>query len=326
MEYLPVIMAVIIVLAVAGTIVAVMMNREAEKKQRAMSVIAGQGVVVKDSEANDVDEQNKRRAELAKKLRDEKEEEKQKSKTTLSMMLEQAGVSWSVAQYWIFSVISMVCFVGAAFFMGQTPMIIVFAAIIGLLGFPRFVIKKMTAKRQKNFLMEFPDALEATVRLLKAGMPVSEAISMIAKEFDGPVGQEMGRIYDQQKIGVPLHEAAQECMRRMPLAEMQMFATGLSIQAQTGSSLSEVLMNLSGVIRARFKLKRKIKALSSEAIASAGIIASLPVIVTTGMYFLNYEYLEVMFTTKTGNMMMYGAIGWMGVGVLIMKQMINFRV
>jgi len=242
------------------------------------------------------------------------------------MMLEQAGLSWAPMHFWIFSVISFVCFVALAKLTGQNNMIIGMAAIIGFFGFPRFVIKKITDKRQKNFLTEFPDALEATVRLLKAGMPVSEAIAMIAKEFDGPVGDEMSRIYDKQKIGVPIHEAAQDAMRRMPLAEMQMFATGLSIQAQTGSSLSEVLMNLSGVIRARFKLKRKIKALSSEAVASAGIIAALPVLVTLGLYFLNYEYLEVMFITKTGNMLMTGAIAWMGVGCFIMKQMINFRV
>ncbi|MFK7838891.1 MAG: type II secretion system F family protein [Bdellovibrionales bacterium] len=327
MEFLPIILAIVVVLIVAGTIVALMLNREAERKQQMMSVIAGAGQVsASENETDDADVQNKRRAELAKKLKDEKEEEKGKRKTTLSMMLEQAGLSWSVMQYWIFSVFCMGVFIVMAYLFGQEAMIIGMAGFIGLLGFPRFVLKKLAAKRQKEFLMEFPDALEATVRLLKAGMPVSEAIAMIAKEFDGPVGDEMSRIYDQQKIGVPIHEAAQEAMRRIPLAEMQMFATGLSIQAQTGSSLSEVLMNLSGVIRARFKLKRKVKALSSEAVASAGIIASLPVIVTTGMYFLNYEYLEVMFTTKTGNMLMYGAVAWMGVGVFIMKQMINFRV
>lgn len=326
MEYLPIIIAVVIVLAVAGTVVAVMMNREAERKKRMLSVIKGQSSGGSDVQIDEKDLQNKRRAEIAKKLKDEKEEEKEKSKTTTSMMLEQAGLTWTPMHFWIFSLISFVCFVALAKFMGQSPMIISLAAIIGFFGFPRFVMKRITTKRQKNFLMEFPDALEATVRLLKAGMPVSEAIAMIAKEFDGPVGDEMSRIYDKQKIGVPIHEAAQDSMRRMPLAEMQMFATGLSIQAQTGSSLSEVLMNLSGVIRARFKLKRKIKALSSEAVASAGIIASLPVVVTTGMYFLNYEYLEVMFTTKTGNMMLTGAVLWMGVGVLIMKQMINFRV
>ncbi len=324
-EFLPIIIAILLVLVVAGIVIALMMNREAERKKRMMSVIKGQSSGG-EAKVDEKDLQNKRRAEIAKKLKDEKEEEKEKSKTTLGMLLEQAGVSWSPMHYWIFSFISMVVFVVCAKFMGQSPMIIGLAAIIGLLGFPRLVIKKLAAKRQKDFLTEFPDALEATVRLLKAGMPVSEAISMISKEFEGPVGDEMSRIYDKQKIGVPLHEAAQDAMRRMPLPEMQMFATGLSIQAQTGSSLSEVLMNLSGVIRARFKLKRKIKALSSEAIASAGIIACLPVIVTLGMYFLNYEYLSVMFTTKTGNYMLTGAIAWMGVGVLIMKQMINFRV
>ena len=210
--------------------------------------------------------------------------------------------------------------------MGQPPHIMVAAVIIGLLGFPRFVLKRITAKRQKTFLEEFPDALEATVRLLKAGMPVSEAISMIAREFEGPVGEEMDRIYDKQKIGVPLHEAAVEATRRMPLTEMQMFATGLSIQAQTGSSLSEVLMNLSGVIRARFRLKRKIKALSSEAVASASIIGALPVLVATGMYFTNYEYIEVLFTTGTGKFLLTISVGMMAFGIFVMKQMINFKI
>lgn len=325
MVFLPIIIAVIVVLVVAGTVVAVMMNRTAERKKRMMSVIKGHssgGEV----QVNESDLQNKRRAEIAKKLKDTQNEGKEKDKTTMTMMLEQAGLSITVVQFWIFSVISMFIFLGLAKLMGQSALVLVLAAIVGFLGFPRFVVKKMSAKRQQNFLEEFPDALEATVRLLKAGMPVSEAIAMIAKEYEGPVGEEMGRIYDKQKIGIPLHEAAQDSMRRMPLAEMQMFATGLSIQAQTGSSLSEVLMNLSGVIRARFKLKRKVKALSSEAVASASIIAALPILVSTGLYFINYEYLEVLFTTSTGNMLLTGAICWMGFGVFIMKQMINFKV
>lgn len=164
------------------------------------------------------------------------------------------------------------------------------------------------------------------MRLLKAGMPVSEAIAMISREFTGPVGEEMGNIYDKQKIGVALAEAALEATRSMPLTEMQMFATGLSIQAQTGSSLSEVLTNLSNVIRARFRLKRKIKALSSEAIASASIIAALPVLVATGMYFVNYEYISVLFTDPFGNVLLAIAVFWMSVGVMVMKIMINFKV
>ena len=123
-----------------------------------------------------------------------------------------------------------------------------------------------------------------------------------------------------------LHEAALEATRRIPLAEMQMFATGLSIQSQTGSSLSEVLMNLSGVIRARFRLKRKIKALSSEAVASASIIGALPILVATGMYFVNYDYIQVLFTDPFGKTLLAGAIFWMLCGIFVMKQMINFRI
>jgi len=205
-------------------------------------------------------------------------------------------------------------------------MMMVLSGIISFFGIPRFILRQLTKRRQKAFLEEFADALEAMVRLLKAGMPVGEAVSMIAREFDGPVGEEMERIYDKQKIGIPLHEAALEGCRRMPLTEMQMFATGLAIQAQTGSSLSEVLSNLAHVIRARFRLKRKILALSSEAIASASIIGALPPLVGFGLWAVNPEYLEPLLTTPNGKNLLIGAVVWMSIGILVMKQMINFKI
>lgn len=326
MNIVAIIIVVILVLVIAGTVFALNANREAERKKRVLETIQGRHVST-DAMMSEAEEQNKRRADIAKKLKETKAEEgKDKGKTPFSLMIQQAGLSISTSQFWLLSLLSMVVFIVIAKMMGQAPVMLFLAAIIGLFGFPRFVLKKKAEKRQKDFLTEFPDALEATVRLLKAGMPVSEAILMISKEFEGPVGEEMGRIYDKQKIGVPMHEAALEATKRMPLTEMQMFATGLAIQAQTGSSLSEVLMNLSSVIRARFRLKRKVKALSSEAIASASIIAALPVLVATGLYFMNYEYLSVMFTDPFGKLLLSGAIVWMGVGVFIMKTMINFKI
>jgi len=298
MNLLPVILVLLIVLIVVGVGVFVVVNQKAQRRKRLMGVVAGQSVQV-DSKAAAVNEQDKRRAEIAKKLKENKDGDdaqgRAKKKATLSLMLQRAGLETTVAQYWIFSVVSMVVTVVFAKMMGASSLVLVFAVVIGLLGIPRFVLKTLIGKRQKKFLEEFPDALEAMVRLLKAGMPVSEAISMISREFTGPMGEEMSRIYDKQKIGVALHEAAYEATLRMPLTEVQMFATGLAIQAQTGSSLSEVLQNLSSVIRARFKLKRKIKALSSEAIASASIIGALPILLAAGMYFTNREYISVLF-------------------------------
>jgi tight adherence protein B len=195
-----------------------------------------------------------------------------------------------------------------------------------LFGFPRFVLKKKIQRRQKKFLEDFADTLEAMVRLLKAGMPVSEAIAMASREFTGPIGEEMARIYDAQKIGVSLQDAVLDAARRMPITEMQMFATGVSIQAQTGSSLSEVLTNLARVIRSRFRLKRKVQALSAEAKASAMIIGALPFLIGGGMYLINGDYIMILFTRPLGQAWLIGSAVWMTVGILIMRAMINFKI
>jgi tight adherence protein B len=149
---------------------------------------------------------------------------------------------------------------------------------------------------------------------------------MVAREFTGPIGEEMGRIFDQQKIGVSLPEAVLEAARRMPLPEMQMFSTAVAIQAQTGSSLSEILEGLAKVIRARFRLRRKVQALSSEAKSSALIIGALPVFVATAMYFINPEYIGLLFDHPTGKWLLAAAIFWMCMGIIVMRQMINFKV
>ncbi|MCB1783794.1 MAG: type II secretion system F family protein [Alphaproteobacteria bacterium] len=316
-----------IVFLVVGIGMFLMMNAGSAKKQKdSIAIIRGRaGAEVKVQNEKDVS--NKRRAEIAKKLKDNKEEEnKDKKKLTMAVRLLQAGLKISPKQFYLFSILLGVLLVALAKIMHTSLLVMILFGIIGFLGLPRFVLRKLTQRRQKKFLSEFADALEAMIRLLKAGMPVSEAVSMISREFDGPVGEEMSIIYDKQKIGIPLHEAALEATRRMPITEMQMFATGLAIQAQTGSSLSEVLGNLAGVIRARFRLKRKILALSSEAIASASIIGALPPLVAFGLWCVNPGYIEVLFTTPTGKYMLFGAVCWMSIGVLVMKQMINFKI
>lgn len=325
MTPLQIILIVVIVMVVIGMMIAFVMNREAERTKHLSMVIKGQGgAEVKVSEK---DEQNKRRAQIAQKLKSKGDDKGVNDKRiTISILLGRAGLNITSGQYWIYSLLPMFVLALLAKLMGASIFVLIMAAIIGYFGLPRFVLRRMIMRRQKKFLSEFPDALESVVRLLRAGMPVAEAVSMIAREFTGPVGEEMSRMYDKQKIGIPLHEAAFEATKRMPLTEMQMFATGLSIQAQTGSSLSEVLMNLSNVIRARFKLKRKIKALSSEAIASASIIGALPNLVALGMYFANREYIMVLFDDPFGNILLAGAIFWMLCGIMVMKVMINFKI
>ncbi len=301
-----------------------LVNNRKQQQRRTLSIITGQsGGVVSESagEARD-----RRRAEMAKKLQ-QSGDGKPKKKGGLREKLNQAGMDTvPIKKFWIYSAVFAVVMTGACFAIGQPPIVVGLIAITSMFGLPRLFLKMKIARRQKKFLEDFADALESIVRLLKAGMPVGEAITMVAREFTGPVGEEMAKVYDEQKIGIPLAEACLKAAERMPITEMQMFATGISIQQQTGSSLSEILTNLARVIRARFRLKRKVQALSSEAKASAAIIGALPVFVAGGLYLINPGYMEPLFFTVKGKFYLAGASAWMSIGILIMRQMINFKV
>lgn len=299
-------------------------NRDDQQK-RTMAIIAGKGTTATTESAKDI--QDKRRADLARKLQQNNESFKTKKKNGAREKLNLAGLDHvSTKKFWLLSACSGVVFFLLSLLMGHSPIVMFCAAVIGFLGFPRMVLNFKIKRRQKKFLEDFADALESMVRLLKAGMPVGEAIAMVSREYTGPIGEEMSKIYDEQKIGITLPEACLRSAERMPLTEMKMFATGISIQQQTGSSLSEILTNLSRVIRARFRLRRKIAALSAEAKASAGIIGALPIVVAGGLYAINPEYMYPLFHTVKGKYYLCGSGAIMVMGCLIMRQMINFKI
>jgi len=245
---------------------------------------------------------------------------------SIRYMLIQAGSDASVLTFWMWSCVSGVLFFAGAYLMGYSQITVILWAFTGFFGFPRYILKKKVARRQKKFLEEFADSLDGMIRLLKSGMPITEAIAMTSREYEGPIGQEMTKVYEDQRVGDTLPDAVQKMAFRMPIPEVKMFSTAITIQVQTGASLSEILQNLSNVIRQRFRLKRKIQSLSAEAKISAGIIGALPLVVVIGMYFGSPDYIALLWTHSSGKMMMYGAIGWMSIGILMMKSMINFKV
>ncbi len=317
--------SIAVFIMIGGLVSLVIMNSQAERRKHVMSVVRRENAVAV-TKSKDTKNLVQRKSDLEKKLK-ETDAVKPKSKgLTLPQMISQAGFSTPIHKFWIYSAIFCIIMTVLFKLLGMSPFVLVMIAITSFLGLPRMYLKRKAAKRQKMFMDDFADALEAMMRLLKAGMPVTEAIRMVAKEFDGPMGEEMGIIFDQQKIGTPLPEAVLLASKRMPLAEMQMFATAIAIQTQTGSSLSEVLQNLANVIRSRYRLKRKVLALAAEAKASAMIVGSLPVIVAGGMFIINREYIEILYTTSQGKFLLGLSLVWMLIGSLVMRQMINFKV
>lgn len=319
-----------LVILLLGVFLAFAISRKQEQRNRTLAIISKDKSAATGGKEESKDKQLARqRADIAKKLKEASKEEaaEKNDKVTIKEKMQQAGIEAPVSKFWICSVVfAIVSYIIMRFVLHWPGAAVIFCTITALLGVPRMFLGMRARKRQKKFLEEFPDALDACVRLLQAGMPMTEAVAMVSREYTGPLREEMTRIYENQKIGIPLGQAALEAAKRVPLTEVHMFATALQIQSETGSSLSEVLTNLSGVIRARFRLKRKIQALSSEAKSSAAIIGALPPLVAFGLWAVNPKYMEPLLHTDKGHFYLMVCIFWMSMGILVMRQMINFKI
>jgi tight adherence protein B len=148
---------------------------------------------------------------------------------------------------------------------------------------------------------------------------------VIAADSPEPIRTEFRHILETQAVGVPLGDACGRLFERMPLPESNFFAIVISIQQKSGGKLSEALGNLSKVLRDRKKMKGKIKAMSTEAKASAAIIGALPVAVMSIVYITSPDYITLLWTERLGQLMLLGSAVWMTIGILVMKKMINFN-
>jgi tight adherence protein B len=268
--------------------------------------------------------QRSRRDAVESTLKEFEERQKKNRKLPLSVRIEQAGLKWSKNQF-----IMVSAGVGFGLFMVALligPGLVAAAAIgfAGAFGLPRWMLSFLKKRREAKFLNGFPDAVDIIVRGVKAGLPLLDCMKMIATEAPEPLKTEFRVIVETQAVGMPLGEACNKLYERTPVPEANFFAIVISIQQKAGGNLSEALGNLSRVLRDRKKMKSKIRAMSQEAKASAGIIGALPVAVMTLVYVTSPQYISLLFTEPLGNVMLAGSAAWMTMGVLVMKKMINF--
>ncbi len=242
----------------------------------------------------------------------------------LPMKIAQAGLSWSKNQFLMISGgLGLFGFIVVFMFTGALlPAVgVAFAAGFGL---PRWLLSFLKKRREKKFLNHFPDGVDVIVRGIKAGLPLLDSLKIIAMDSQEPIKSEFKAIVETQTIGMPIGEACAKLYERMPLPEANFFGIVISIQQKAGGNLSEALGNLSRVLRDRKKMKAKIQAMSMEAKASASIIGALPICVGTLVWLTSPDYIELLWMTDLGRFMMAGCAVWMGLGVFVMKQMINF--
>jgi tight adherence protein B len=244
----------------------------------------------------------------------------------LRKRLEQTGKTWTLGQYAIAS-LGITTIVAMLFLMRGMPLLLaLFVGLFAGVGLPHLVVGKLIKRRINAFTARFPDALELMVRGLRSGLPISETLGIVAEEIPGPVQEEFRHVSDKMKIGRTMEAALQETADRLATAEFQFFTITLAIQRETGGNLAETLANLADVLRKRSAMKLKIKAMSSESKASAWIVGALPFIVFGLIWFINPSYMHTFVTDERLMIVGMGGLVWMGIGVFIMAQMVNFEI
>lgn len=193
-------------------------------------------------------------------------------------------------------------------------------------GLPHVIIGRQITKRTKKFSALLPEALDLIVRGVRSGLPVSETMKTIAEEISDPVGSEFQRISDQMRIGVSMDEAMWATAKRLQIAEFNFLVISMSIQQETGGNLAEILENLSNMVRRREQMRLKVKAMSSEARASAMIIGSLPFIMCALISFINPRYMSTLFVDPRGWVMIAMGLTSLLVGIFIMAKMVRFEI
>jgi tight adherence protein B len=268
--------------------------------------------------------QRTRREQVEGSLKDLESRRLKEKKVSLSSRLTQAGLDWTPQKFMIVSGVLAAAAFGAAMLFGGGLLGAAGLAFAAGFGLPRWMLSYLKKRREKNFLKALPDAVDVIVRGIKAGLPLFESIKVVAADAPEPLKGEFLAIIETQAIGMPLGEACSRLFERMPVPEANFFGIVIAIQQKSGGNLSEALGNLSKVLRDRKKMAEKIQAMSMEAKASAGIIGSLPPIVMLLVYLSTPEYISLLWTHPTGQLMLVGCVIWMSIGIFVMKRMINF--
>lgn len=245
----------------------------------------------------------------------------------LQARLQGTGKSISVAQYVLANIVLTLAFAGVAVvILGRAPLLgLLVGATLGM-GLPHFLVGYLGRRRISNFTALFPEAIDLIVRGLKSGLPITESIATVGHELADPVGIEFRRIDQSMKLGQPFEEALTAAVQRIATAEFKFFVISLGVQRETGGNLAETLENLSEILRRRRQMAMKVKAMSSEAKASAMIIGSLPFIMVGILGFVSPDYIMTLFHDPRGWVLIGAGMTSMTMGILVMAKMVRFEI
>jgi tight adherence protein B len=245
---------------------------------------------------------------------------------SLNRLVLQSGLTMGVGRCLLLDVVAAVVVFGAALWQREDLVEAAVAAVATTVLLPFAALYFLRSRRQKNFGAQFPDALDVIVRSLRAGHPVPIAIQMVAREMADPVGSEFGVVADEITFGADLETAMRNLYFRVGQEDLPLFVTAVAIQASTGGKLTEILANLSTVIRQRFKMRRKVKALAAEGRFSAILLSAVPVILFLILRMVAPDYYASVWPIDFTKYALGAAGAWMMCGNYIMYRLVSFKI
>jgi tight adherence protein B len=247
--------------------------------------------------------------------------------TKFQEMLEQAGMRWSTHRLVNTSLVACVAGWAISWVMlpGQFQRFAYLPALVtGALPL-LYVMRKRTA-RMRRFEELFPDSLEFVARSMRAGHAFSVSLEMIHREFQEPLAGEFRRTFEEHNLGLPLDVALQKLAKRVPSLDVHFFVSAVLLQKRTGGNLAEILDKLAYVIRERFKLRGRIRAISAHGRMTGAALSCIPVAVAVIMFYVNPDYVRFFFLDDVGNIMLVAAIVLQLIGYAIMRQIVKIEV
>lgn len=246
--------------------------------------------------------------------------------SSLQRFIVQSGLKLTVARLLLFMVaIGVVVSSGLLLLTTIDSWQGILLGLVCSVAIPLGVLKIARSRRQSKFISQLPDALDVIVRSLRSGHPVPVAMSLVGKELSDPIGTEFGITVDEMTYGLEIERALRNLNERVGHQDLSLLVTAVSLQTSTGGNLTEILDNLSKVIRDRFQLRRKVRALSAEGRISAYGLTVLPILIFFVIHIQNPAY----YGDAWGEPIFIPAliaIGvWSLIGDLIMYKMIHFK-
>jgi tight adherence protein B len=247
--------------------------------------------------------------------------------TRLRANITRAGMSMSIGAFVFASLAAGTALAAIGRIATGAPIALVAvpALYLGMLAVDGFVRMRGEAAAQR-FMKQLPDALDTIIRGIRSGLPVIECIGVAGQESAAPIGPQFRAISERVQLGEPVEAALWRVARVINKPEMDFLAVSISIQMETGGSLAEALGNLADLLRKREHMKLKIKAVSSEAKASAMIIGALPFVMLGLLSVMSPDYVLPLFVDPRGQMMLAAGMGSITVGAFVMWRMTQFEI